>query len=252
MRKSASLTRGAEAGRRWIVKLVEDVTERKRSEETAARTVAQLSAILDGAKDAVISIDIAGAIQSVNAACVKIFGYERGEMVGNNIRMLMPPGDARRHDGYIAEYLRTGVGKIIDVGREVEGRRKDGKTFPIDLAIVETVVNGELIFVGFVRDLSERRNFEIRMDELSAQRLTAIGGMAGALSHELNQPLAAAGVYLATARRMLEPRSGRAPRAGRRRAGARRRTGRQDGRHDPAPARVRRTRRGRQAPPQPA
>ena len=203
VRKSASLTHGAETGRRWIVKLVEDVTERRRSEEIAARTVAQLSAILDGAKDAVISIDIAGVVQSVNAACVQIFGYERHEMVGSNVRMLMPSADARRHDGHIADYLRTGEGKIIGVGRETEGLRKDGKTFPIDLAIVEAVVDGELIFVGFVRDLSERRNFEMRMDQLSEQRLTAIGGMAGALSHELNQPLAAAAVYLATARRML-------------------------------------------------
>jgi two-component system, LuxR family, sensor kinase FixL len=203
VRKSAALTRGAEAGGRWIVNLVEDVTERKQSEERAARTVAQLSAILDGAKDAVISIDVAGTIQSVNAACVKIFGYERGEMVGRNVSMLMPPGDARRHDGYLADYLRTGVAKIIGVGRETEGRRKDGKTFPIDLAIVEAVVDGDLIFVGFVRDLSERRSFEMRMDQLSAQRLTAIGGMAGALSHELNQPLAAVAVYVATAQRML-------------------------------------------------
>ncbi len=207
VRKSASLTRGVEAGRRRIIKLVEDVTERRELEEKAARTVAQLSAILDGAKDAVISIDVTGGIQSVNAACVKIFGYERGEMVGRNVSMLMPSGDARRHDGYLADYLRTGVAKIIGVGRETEGRRKDGKTFPIDLAIVETVVNGERIHVGFVRDLSERRNFEMRMDQLSAQRLTAIGGMAGALSHELNQPLAAVAVYVATARRML----GRAP-----------------------------------------
>ncbi len=203
VRKSASLTHGAGDGGRWIVNLVEDVTERKRSEETAARTVAQLSAILDGATDAVISIDVAGIVQSINAAGERMFGYERGEVVGRNVRMLMPEGDARRHDEYIANYFRTGVGKIIGVGREMEGRRKDGSVFPIDLALVEAVVYDELIFIGFVRDLSERRNFEIRMDQLAAQRLTAIGGMAGALAHELNQPLAAAGVYLATARRML-------------------------------------------------
>ncbi len=203
VRKSTSLTHGAVAGRRFIVKLVEDVTERRRSEELAARTVAQLSAILDGANDAVISIDVFGIIQSVNAAARRMFGYQRAEMVGRNVRLLMPTGDARRHDEYLANYLRTGVGRIIGTGRETEGQRKDGRTFPIDLAIVEAFVDGEPIFVGFVRDLSERRNFEMRMDRLAAQRLTAIGGMAGALSHELNQPLAAAAVYLATARRML-------------------------------------------------
>ena len=190
VRRSASVTHGAAAGRRWIVNLVEDVTERRRSEETAARTVAQLSAILDGAKDAVVSIDMAGTIQSVNAACLRMFGYERGELIGRNVAILMPQGDARRHDDHIAKYLSTGVGKIIGVGRETEGRRKDGAIFPIDLTVVEAVVDGELIFVGFARDLSERRDFEMRMDQLSAQRLTAIGGMAGALAHELNQPLA--------------------------------------------------------------
>ena len=71
----------------------------------------------------------------------------------------MPSADARRHDGHIADYLRTGEGKIIGVGRETEALRKDGKTFPIDLAIIEAVVDGDLIFVGFVRDLSERREF---------------------------------------------------------------------------------------------
>jgi two-component system, LuxR family, sensor kinase FixL len=202
VRKSASLTHGAGGGL-WIVNLVEDVTERKRSEEMAARTVAQLSAILDGTTDAVISIDVAGIVQSINAAGERMFGYGRGEVVGRNVSMLMPQEDARRHHEYLANYLRTGDGKIIGVGRETEGRRKDGSVFPIDLAIVEAVVCDELIFIGFVRDVSERRNFEIRMDQLAAQRLTAIGRMAGALAHELNQPLAAAGVYLATAQRML-------------------------------------------------
>ena len=147
VRKSASLTHGAGGGRRWVVNLVEDVTERKRSEETAARTVAQLSAILDGATDAVISIDVTGIVQSINAAGERMFGYESGEVVGRSVSMLMPEGDARRHAECIANYLRTGVGKIIGVGRETEGRRKDGNVFPIDLALVEAVVYDELIFI---------------------------------------------------------------------------------------------------------
>ena len=203
VRKSASLTHREGGGRRWMVNLVEDVTERKRSEEMAARTVAQLSAILDGATDAVISIDVAVIVQSINAAGERMFGYQRGEVAGRNVSILMPESDARRHGEYIANYLRTVVGKIIGIGRETEGRRKDGNVFPIDLALVEAVVYDELFFIGFVRDLSERCNFEIRMDQLAVQRLTAIGGMAGALVHELNQPLAAAGVYLATARSIL-------------------------------------------------
>ncbi len=203
VRKSVSLTRNSEGEPRWVVNLVEDVTGRKRSEEAAARTVAQLSAVLDGAPDAIISIDETGIIQSVNAPAMKMFGYHRGEVVGCNVRMLMPEYNARRHDDYIANYLRTGVGKIIGVGREVEGQRKDGALFPIELAIVEAAVDHSRMFVGFLRDLSERRRIETRIDDLASQRLIAMGGMAGALAHELNQPLAAMGVYLETARRML-------------------------------------------------
>ena len=203
VRESASRTQDPEGKPRWLVTLVEDVTERKMIEESAARTVAQLSAVLDGAKDAIISIDIHGLVQSINAAGVKMFGYERDEVIGRNVSLLMPEGYGARHDGYIAKYLATGIGKTIGVGREVEGRRKDGTQFPIDLAVTEAVVYNDLVFVGFVRDLSERRRIESRIDQLAAQRLTAIGGMAGALAHELNQPLAAMGAYLETARRML-------------------------------------------------
>ncbi len=211
VRKSLSLSSGAASKRRWVVNLVEDVTERKRAAETAARTVTQLTAVLDGAKDTIIAIDVKGTVQSINAAGEKMFGYERDEVVGRNIRMLMPDRSARQHDDYIANYLRTGVAKIIGVGLETEGRRKDGSVFPMDLAIVEAAIQNELLFVGFVRDLSERRRIEMRIDQLAAQRLTAIGGMAGALAHELNQPLAAIGVYLETARRMLGRLPGQRP-----------------------------------------
>jgi PAS domain S-box-containing protein len=203
VRASASMTHDPAGGPQWVVNLVEDVTERKRIQETADRTIAQLTAVLDGAKDAVISIDINGVVQSINAAGERMFGYERDEVIGRHLGLLMPEADARRHDSYVANYLKTGVGKIIGVGREVDARRKDGTTFPIDLTINEAAVFNDLIFVGFVRDLSERRRIQSRMDQLAAQRLTAIGGMAGALAHELNQPLAAIGAYLETAQRML-------------------------------------------------
>ncbi len=204
VRESVSMTHDAAGEPRWVVRLVEDVTERKRMADTAVRTVAQLAAVLDGAKDAIISIDIKGVVQWVNAAGERMFGYDRDEVIGRNVRMLMPPRHAERHDGYIANYLETGVARIIGTGRESEGRRNDGTLFPIELSINEAAVYNDLMFVGFVRDLSERRRIESRIDQLAAQRLTAIGGMAGALAHELNQPLAAMGVYLETARRMLQ------------------------------------------------
>jgi PAS domain S-box-containing protein len=204
VRESFSMTHDAAGEPRWVVSLVEDVTERKRMADTAVRTVAQLAAVLDGAKDAIISIDIKGVVQWVNAAGERMFGCDRDEVIGRNVRMLMPPRHAERHDGYIANYLETGVARIIGTGRESKGRRKDGTLFPIELAINEAAVYNDLMFVGFVRDLSERRRIESRIDQLAAPRLTAIGGMTGALAHELNQPLAAMGVYLETARRMLQ------------------------------------------------
>jgi PAS domain S-box-containing protein len=203
LRESVSMTHDAAGDPQWLVSLVEDVTARKRIEDTVARTVAQLTAVLDGAKDGIIAIDVNGAVRSINAAAERMFGYERNEVVGRNLRMLMPQADAEHHDRYIANYLETGIGKVIGIGREAEGRRKDGTQFPVDLAIVEAAVEDDLIFVGFVRDLSERRLIDSRIDQLAAQRLTAIGGMAGAMAHEINQPLAAIGVYLETARRML-------------------------------------------------
>ena len=203
VRESASTTHDAAGEPRWVVHLVEDVTERKRMVDTTARTVAQLTAVLDGARDGIISIDIAGVVQSINATAERMFGYDRDEVIGREVGVLMPQPDAERHADYMANYRETGIGKIIGIGREVEGRRKDGTVFPIELAINEAAVYNDLMFVGFVRDLSERRRIELRIDQLAAQRLTAIGGMAGALAHELKQPLAAIGVYLETARRML-------------------------------------------------
>ena len=203
VRESASVTHDREGAPRWVVNLVEDVTERKRIEESAARTVAQLTAVLDGAKDAIIAIDVHGLVQSINAAGERMFGYERDEVIGRNVGMLMPQNPAELPEAGVGNAFETGAAKVLETGREAEGRRKDGALFPIELAITEAAVYNDLILVAFVRDLSERRRIESRMDQLAAQRLTAIGGMAGALAHELNQPLAAMGVYLETARRML-------------------------------------------------
>lgn len=117
VRASASMTHDPAGGPRWVINLVEDVTQRKRIQETADRTIAQLTAVLDGAKDAVISMDINGIVQSINSAGKRMFGYERDEVIGRHLGLLMPEADARRHDSYVTNYLKTGVGKIIGVGR---------------------------------------------------------------------------------------------------------------------------------------
>jgi two-component system sensor kinase FixL len=122
-------------------------------------------AVLDAALDGIIVIDRHGLILTVNKTAAQIFGYAAPELVGRNVNMLMPEPYAGEHDGYLTNYLVTGEQKIIGIGREVSGRRKDGSVFPMDLAVGEAQVDGETIFVGLVRDLSERRAAEMALSE---------------------------------------------------------------------------------------
>ncbi|HWH78585.1 MAG TPA: PAS domain S-box protein [Candidatus Binatus sp.] len=112
------------------------------------------------AVDGILTIDEGGAIVTVNPAAERIFDYPAAEMIGRNIRMLMAEPYQSEHNSYIGNYLRTGERKIIGIGREVQGRRKDGSNFPLDLAVSETRVGGERIFTGIVRDISERKQSE--------------------------------------------------------------------------------------------
>jgi two-component system sensor kinase FixL len=165
------------------------------SEHTAERE-ARLQAILDTAVDGIVTIDDSGIIESLNTATERIFGYATGELIGRNVRILMPDHYRKNHDRYIGNYLRTGHKKIIGIGREVEGRRKDGSTFPLDLAVSEFRVAGRPRFMGLMRDISSRKRAErearLHLDELAhASRLSALGEMATGIAHEVNQPLAA-------------------------------------------------------------
>lgn len=134
-----------------------DITERRRTEGALRETSERLKAILDTAVDSIITIDDRGTILGINAATTRIFGYSAEEMVGQNIRMLMPEPDRSRHDSYLSNYLRTGVRKVIGIGREVLGQRKDGSVFPMELAISETVLPGGRFFTGIVRDITRRK-----------------------------------------------------------------------------------------------
>ena len=131
--------------------------ERKRAEELLLHSEERLRAVVETAVDGIITIDERGTISTVNPAAERIFGYPAAEMVGENVRMLMPEPYRRDHDSYIGNYLRTGQRKIIGIGREVEGRRKDGTTFPLDLAVSETHVGDRRMFTGIVRDITERK-----------------------------------------------------------------------------------------------
>ena len=170
---------------------------------------ARLRSILETAQDAIIVIDERGIMESYSAAAERLFGYESVEALGRNVSMLMPSPYRERHDFYLDHYKRTGERRIIGIGRVVVGRRKDGSTFPMELAVGEASVNGRRVFTGFIRDLTERQLTENRMQELQSEllhvsRLSDVGQMASALAHELNQPLAAIVNYVQAMRRMLQ------------------------------------------------
>jgi two-component system sensor kinase FixL len=179
-----------------------------RSQELRERE-AHLQSILDTVPDAVVVIDERGLMQSFGAAAERLFGWAPPEVIGRNVNMLMPSPYREAHDDYLARYRRTGERRIIGIGRVVVGLRRDGSTFPMELSVGEIKVASQRFFTGFVRDLTERQQTEARLQELQAElvhisRLTAMGEMASALAHELNQPLSAIANYLRGSRRLLE------------------------------------------------
>jgi len=135
----------------------------------------RLRAILQTAVEGIITIDERGIIESVNPAARKLFGYAQEEIVGRNVSMLMPEPYTSEHDHYLANYMRTGKGKIIGVGREVVGRRKNGSVFPMDLSVGEVRLGGERFFTGIVRDITERKRLEREVLEISDREQRRIG-----------------------------------------------------------------------------
>jgi two-component system sensor kinase FixL len=177
----------AQKGRAAIAHYVDDLHDRE----------AHLRSILDTVPDAMVVIDEQGVMQSFSAAAERQFGWAADEVVGRNVSMLMPEPYRSQHDGYLDRYLRTGERRIIGIGRVVVGERKDGSTFPMELSVGEMASGDRRFFTGFVRDLSERQDAERRLQDLQGElihvsRLSALGEMASALAHELNQPLTAA------------------------------------------------------------
>src|ERR1700693_4679747 len=174
----------------------------------AAAREAHLASILATVPDAMIVIDDHGLIQSFSTAAQRLFGYHANEVLGKNIKIMMPSPYREDHDGHLQRYLRTGEKRIIGIGRVVVGERKDGSTFPMELAVGEMRSSDKRFFTGFIRDLSERQKTEARLQELQSElvhvsRLTALGEMASTLAHELNQPLSAIANYMKGSRRLL-------------------------------------------------
>ncbi len=170
---------------------------------------AHLQSILDTVPDAMVVIDENGIMQSFSAAAEQLFGYRAPEAIGKNVSMLMPSPYREAHDTYLDRYRKTGERHIIGVGRIVVGERKDGSTFPMELAVGEMRPGERRFFTGFVRDLSQRQETEARLQELQSElihisRLTAMGEMASTLAHELNQPLSAIANYIKGSRRLID------------------------------------------------
>ena len=168
-----------------------------------------LQSILDSVPDAMIVIDERGLIQSFSAAAERQFGWAAAEVVGRNVSVLMPEPYRSGHDGYLERYMATGVRHIIGIGRVVVGQRKDGTTFPMELAVGEMRSGERRFFTGFARDLTEHQAAERRLQDLQGQlvhvsRLTALGEMASAMAHELNQPLTAAASFMKGSLRLVD------------------------------------------------
>jgi two-component system, LuxR family, sensor kinase FixL len=159
-----------------------------------------LRSILATVPDAMVIIDEHGTVLSFSAAAEKLFGYLESEVVGRNVSMLMPSPDRDRHDTYLSNYHRTGAAKIIGIGRVTTARHRDGNEFPIELSIGEAKVGSHRIFTGFIHDITERQETEMRLQDLQSElahvgRLNEMSTLASSLAHELNQPLTAIGSY---------------------------------------------------------
>jgi two-component system sensor kinase FixL len=188
---------GADLG---LAAIVFDVTARRAEERALQRREEHLRSILATVPDAMVVIDDKGIILSFSPAAERLFGYREAEVAGKNVSLLMPSPDRERHDGYLERYLSTGVPRIIGSGRIVTGLRADGSTFPMALSVGEAHSPDQRLFTGFIQDLTERRDFEERLEQLQSElihvsRLSAMGTMASTLAHELNQPLTAIAGY---------------------------------------------------------
>lgn len=178
--------------------VLSDITERKLAEIALERNEARLVAVLDGAQDGILSFDAKGEIQSVNAAGAAMLGYGRNELIGHNVAHLCAacPGAICQENPFVV--TDTDYGRP----RNADCLRKDIATFPVEIRTFRSHIDDAPLYVSFFRDLSERRDIEARMESLKQQRLAAMGGMAAALAHELNQPLAAVALQVETARRL--------------------------------------------------
>jgi two-component system sensor kinase FixL len=168
--------------------MLRDLTKRVDLEGALGASEARWRAIVDSAVDGIIVIDAHGRVEAFNRAAEVLFGYTAEEVLGRNVDMLMPSPYREEHDSYLSRYLATGRAKIIGVGREVQGRRKDGGTFPLHLSVGEITIQGQRKFTGILHDLTGRVAMEAQLREQAA--LARLGEMAAVIAHEVKNPLA--------------------------------------------------------------
>jgi len=171
-----------------------DITERKKLKDDVEKTRESLTdseiffhTLMQSAVDPIIVISQKGIIEEFNLAAQSVFGYQAEEVVGENVSILTPLEHAVKHDGYLQRYLETREARIIGIGREVQGKRKDDSLFPMHLSISEIeTVGGDSRFAGIVRDLTEEKRLEVELAK--AHKMEAVGQLAAGIAHEINTP----------------------------------------------------------------
>jgi PAS domain S-box-containing protein len=184
----------AEGGLRGFSKLVRDVSDRKKSEESLRASEERLRAVVETAVDGIITIDDQGVITLFNPAASRIFGFAPEEILGKEVGLLMPDPLSQAFKGHLATYLQTGIKKVIGTGREVTAQRKDGSKFPMDVAVSETMLGEKRFFTGIVRDISERKHVDAELarakEDAEAANRSKSEFLAN-MSHEIRTPMSA-------------------------------------------------------------